>query len=357
MDKQTERIRIKDIARMAGMSVGTVDRVLHERSGVSDSSKQKVEEILKKLKYQPNMYASALASNKKYTFACLLPAHNEGDYWVNVEKGMEQAMHDFSDFNISLVIDYYDQYESGSFTLAAQKLLQSEPDGMVISPAIEKETEKIAQLLDRDHIPYVFIDSNIPHLHPLTFYGQHAQKSGHFAARMMKLMLQGEKELVIFRQINAGRLGSNQQLNREEGFRTYMKEHYPEVSMLEVNLYAKQPIEDEPILHEFFRMNPEVKHGITFNSKAYIIGEYMQKQGRHDFKLMGYDLLQRNVDCLKGGTIEFIIAQQPSMQGYNSIENLCSHLILKKTIKKCHYVPINLLSVENLDFYLDAHKS
>lgn len=59
-----ERIRIKDIAKMADVSVGTVDRVIHGRSGVSEASRKRVEEILKQLDYQPNMYASALASNK-----------------------------------------------------------------------------------------------------------------------------------------------------------------------------------------------------------------------------------------------------------------------------------------------------
>mgnify|MGYP000680102411 CR=1 FL=1 len=86
MDKQVERIRIKDIAQMAEVSVGTVDRVLHGRTGVSEASRKKVENILKQLDYQPNMYASALASNKKYIFACLLPLHAKGDYWVDVEK-------------------------------------------------------------------------------------------------------------------------------------------------------------------------------------------------------------------------------------------------------------------------------
>ena len=61
----SERTRIKDIAKLAGVSVGTVDRVIHSRSGVSESSKKRVKEILKQLDYQPNMYASALASNKK----------------------------------------------------------------------------------------------------------------------------------------------------------------------------------------------------------------------------------------------------------------------------------------------------
>lgn len=73
VDKQTARIRIKDIAQMAEVSVGTVDRVLHGRTGVSEASRKKVENILKQLDYQPNMYASALASNKSmYLPACCL---------------------------------------------------------------------------------------------------------------------------------------------------------------------------------------------------------------------------------------------------------------------------------------------
>ena len=55
MNKLPERIRIKDIARLADVSVGTVDRVLHGRTGVSEASRKRVEEILKQLDYQPNM--------------------------------------------------------------------------------------------------------------------------------------------------------------------------------------------------------------------------------------------------------------------------------------------------------------
>lgn len=357
MDKQAERIRIKDIAHLAGVSVGTVDRVLHGRSGVSEASRKKVENILKQLDYQPNMYASALASNKKYVFACLLPQHAAGEYWTYVENGMKRAIKAFSDFNISLVSGYYDQYMPGDFRRAGEKLLEEAPDGLVISPTIESETTGFAGELQARSIPYIFIDSNIPSLKPLAFYGQHAKQSGYFAARIMKMLMQDQTELVIFRQINEGRLGSNQQLHREEGFYSYMKEHHPNLTMLELNLYAKRPGEDETLLNDFFREHPELSYGITFNSKAYIIGEYMEKQHRKNFHLMGYDLLERNVNCLRKGSIDFIIAQQPSLQGYNSIASLCDHLILKKTIKECNYMPINFLSIENIDFYLDMHRN
>lgn len=268
---------------------------------------------------------------------------------------MQQAITRFSDFNVSLSDYYYDQYESGAFIESGMRILEAQPDGVILSPTVEEETERFVSLLREAGIPYVFIDSNIARLEPLAFYGQHAQRSGYFAARMLRLLASGEPEIVIFRQINEGRLGSNQQLHREEGFYEYMKEHCPELKMWELNLYAKQPGEDASLLDDFFAAHPNVKCGITFNSKAYIIGEYMQRHGRTDFHLMGYDLLRRNVACLKAGVIDFIIAQQPTVQGYNSIECLCNHLILRKKVKDCNYMPINLITTENIDFYFDAH--
>ena len=68
-----ENIRIKDIAERAGVSVGTVDRVLHNRPNVSKKALEKVNKALEEMDYKPNMYASALAYNKSYTFTSCCP--------------------------------------------------------------------------------------------------------------------------------------------------------------------------------------------------------------------------------------------------------------------------------------------
>ncbi len=304
MNKLPERIRIKDIARLADVSVGTVDRVLHGRTGVSEASRKRVEEILKQLDYQPNMYASALASNKKYLFVCLLPQHKEGDYWTDVELGMKRAVETFSDFHITLSVMYYDQYEYSSFINAGEEILKQEPDGVLLAPTIPEMTARFTDKLQEREIPYIF----------------------------------------------------NQQENREKGFRKYMQEHFPDCKIVELNLYAKRPDEDEALMNRFFQENPQVTCGITFNSKVYIIGEYLIGHNMKNFKLIGYDLLHRNVSCLKEGAVDFLIAQQPTAQGYSGVESLCNHLIFKKEVKQCNYMPITLLAVENVDFYLDAHK-
>ena len=125
---------------------------------------------------------------------------------------------------------------------------------------------------------------------------------------------------------------------------------------MELNLYAKRPDEDEALMNAFFKENPQISSGITFNSKVYIVGEYLLKHDKKNFKLIGYDLLRRNVSCLKEGAVDFLIAQQPTAQGYNGVESLCNHLIFKKEVKQCNYMPITLLALENVDYYLDAHK-
>ncbi|MDO4165169.1 MAG: LacI family DNA-binding transcriptional regulator [Bacteroides sp.] len=347
-----ERVRIKDIAKMADVSVGTVDRVIHGRSGVSESSRKRVEEILKQLDYQPNMYASALASNKKYTFACLLPQHEEGEYWTDVETGIWDALDTYSDFNITVHISYYDPYDYHSFASASEEILNQEPDGVMLAPTALQYTQTFTEELLKRNTPYIYIDSNLQEEPALAFFGQNSHQSGFFAARML-MLLAGEdaKEIVIFRKINEGIVGSNQQERREIGFREYMHIHHPHCRIWELDLHAKRDSEDTQMLDDFFRTHPNVKNGITFNSKAYIIGEYLQKCGMEDFNLMGYDLLQRNVDCLKQGSIFFLIAQQPTLQGFDGIKALCDHLILKKEVARVNFMPIDLLTKENIEFY------
>lgn len=209
----------------------------------------------------------------------------------------------------------------------------------------------VTDALNELGIPYIYIDSQIKDAPPLAFFGQNSHQSGYFAARMLMLLAVNDREIVIFRKIHEGVIGSNQQESREIGFRQYMQEHHPACNILELNLHADLNIEDSRMLDDFFREHPDVKHGITFNSKVYIIGEYLQQRRKSDFSLIGYDLLERNVTCLKEGTVSFLIAQQPELQGFNSIKTLCDHLIFRKEVTCTNYMPIDLLTKENIDYY------
>ena len=190
--------------------------------------------------------------------------HVEGEYWTAVEKGITDAVAAFSDFNISIKMCYYDAYDYTSFTSAGNAIIAEHPDGVIVSPTIPQITRNFTDHLNEFSIPYIFIDSNIPDLHPLAFYGQNSERSGYFAAKMLMLMSDKADEIVIFRQIKEGIIGSNQQENRDKGFRIYMKEHFPSCRITELNLHPKYPIEDEQLLDAYFAEHPNVTWIMVF---------------------------------------------------------------------------------------------
>ena len=84
-------VTINDVAKAAGVSKGTVDRVIHNRGEVSKKSRDKVLKVIEELGYKPNVYASMLASQKKRSIYCVIPEHSSGDFWSLTAKGLVEA--------------------------------------------------------------------------------------------------------------------------------------------------------------------------------------------------------------------------------------------------------------------------
>ena len=227
---ETGKIRIKDIAERAGVSVGTVDRVLHERPNVSPKALAKVKKALEEMDYKPNRFASALAYNKSYTFFMVLPKHESEAYWEEIEEGASTACDRLRDFSISVKIQYYNRFDTTTFSKTMTDILKQEPDGVVIVPSQLDITRKYTDIMHDQQVPFILLDSYMPDLRPLAFFGQDSFSSGYFAARMLMIIASKEKEIMLMKQMRNGNVASKQQENRETGFRHYMHDHFPNVS-------------------------------------------------------------------------------------------------------------------------------
>lgn len=348
----TDKIRIKDIALTAGVSVGTVDRVLHARPNVSKEAKAKVDKAIKEMDYHPNMYASALAYNKSYTFYFILPKHESEAYWEEIEEGAMNACDKRRDFHVHVKIAYYRRYDYGTFVKITEECLKTNPDGVVVVPSRLDFTRTFTDKLHSMNIPFVLLDSYMPDLRPLSFYGQDSFSSGYFAAKMLMLLASKEKEIMVMKQMKRGNVASKQQENRETGFRHYMRDHFPEIKIYEVNLPLDVEREEYTnILDKYFKEHPNTHHCITFNSKAHLVGDYLLKSNRREVQIMGYDMVAKNAECLRQGSISFLIAQHAYMQGFSCVESLFEAIVLKKKVEPVNYMPIEILTKENVDFY------
>ena len=80
---------------------------------------------------------------------------------------------------------------------------------------------------------------------------------------------------------------------------------------------------------------------------------YLQRKKQKLDALVGYDLLQKNVEYLKSGEVNYLIGQRPGLQGYCGVKALCNHIVFKKPVTAVKYMPIDVLMKENIDFYFE----
>ncbi|MDR3339556.1 MAG: substrate-binding domain-containing protein [Candidatus Symbiothrix sp.] len=349
------RIGIKDIALLAGVSKGTVDRVIHNRGEVSIKSREAVQKAIKDLDYSPNLFARSLASRKHYRFVCVIPKYQPGDYWETADLSFDEAVRSFTDYNVSIEKRYFDQLDASSFAAAAESVFSQLPDGVILAPFFRTETLAFVAKLKTQNIPFSFFDSMIEDADFLTYYGQNSFQSGYIAAKLLLEGLPENAEILVVRTQRKKNVLSNQTANRNRGFIEYIKKRGLErkLKLVEVWLADDDEKANFSLLQNVFSMNRSIKAAITFNSKAYRLAMYLEKMHRTDVRLLGYDLLEKNVSYLKQGVISFLIAQRPDKQVYCSLRDMCRKLIFKQEVTRVNYVPVDLLIKDNIDYYID----
>lgn len=86
------KITIKDVAKEANVATSTVSRVLANSDKISDKTKERVNEAIKKLNYTPNIIARGLANNKTRILAVILPKEAENifanPFFIQAMKGI-----------------------------------------------------------------------------------------------------------------------------------------------------------------------------------------------------------------------------------------------------------------------------
>ena len=350
---EDQNYTIKDIAQMAGVSAGTVDRVLHNRGDVSQKSKEKVQKVLDEINYQPNVFAIGLAAKKKYTITCMIPYYMEHDYWHSVATGIERARQELRPFNVSVDYLHYKHGDRKSYQDACQKIEKSNTDALLLAPNFREDTLSMLAYLKDKNIPFAFIDFDIEEAKALKYIGQDSYKSGYIAAKILMRNYQQGQELILFLNNNKDNPAEIQMKRRLEGFMKYISEEHKDIAIHEVILNKNNPEKNNEILSDFFRKHPKATLGAVFNSRVYQVGHYLREKGQNMTGQIGYDLLRNNTDLLKSGEVTYLIGQRPGLQGYCGVKTLCDNIVFKKSVEPLKYMPIDILIKENIDFYFE----
>jgi len=345
---ESQKYTIKDIANLAGVSKGTVDRVLHKRGKVSQKSLAAVNKVLDAIDFQPNILARSLKNSKVYRICALLPNPEKDIYWQSCVEGVNQAASEFKSFGIHIEIRYFNIESIDSFEKENMSILNQSPDAVLLAPLFQMQSIQIIEMYHANNIIVSIFNNQIDSKFEINYVGQALYKSGRVAARLMESIIHEKKKLVIIH-IDEALNNANHMKNKEKGFRSYFDELTQDAYRITTLNVKNSELEDA--LAKYLNDDTDVSGIFVSTSKTYLVANALQKTNSN-VKIVGYDLIEENVKHLKNKSIDYLIHQNPKQQTYLSIVYLAENFLFDKNIPRQKLLPIDIINSENVDSYV-----
>lgn len=347
-------ITIKDIAKKAKVSTGTVDRVLHKRGRVAPKVEEKILRIIKEMEYEPNFIARALSSKKKYTVAVLIPDESYDNYWFAPKEGIKKSFKELKQFGLDVKFYFFDPYTASSFVDKASELTLDNPDGIILTPIFHREVLPYFENWKKSDIPFVIFNTEIPDFEPLSYIGQDSYQSGYLAGKLIHYGL-SEPCTILIAHFDEETTNAVHLEKKENGFRNYFLQNNlsQKYKILRVEITRPNYAAFVAQMDNVFESNPDIKGVFVTTSKAFEIASYFNQKHIQDINIVGYDLLSKNLHYLKNNTISFLINQNPKGQGYWSLKLMTDKIIFNKEVPLLKYLPLDIITKENANYFTE----
>lgn len=336
---------IKEIAELAGVSRGTVDRVLNNRGSVNARTAEKILEIAKALDYRPNRAGLALAAQKRRLKLGVILFGNSNPFFDEVMKGVRYQEEKFASYNCQIVIKQI-SYDAKEQLSAIDELLAEEVHGIVLAPYNAPEiVQKINTLSDMG-IPVVTTNTDVSNSKRIAYVGSNDFLSGETAGGLMGLMTSGEIHAGII-------LGSRQILchtDRASGFQSCLQKKYPRIHIAALLQNQDDEVESFHVTQQLLQAHPELNAlyfaagGVYGGCKA-VLAENRSER----ITIITHDKVDTTRALVKEGIISATICQQPFIQGSKSLDILFNYLTAGELPEKeLNYVTVDIRIAENI---------
>ena len=344
-------ITIKDIAREANVSEGTVDRVIHNRSGVSKKTEAKVKKVLERHNFKVNPVASALAMKKKHQISVLIPEYNDSDlFWKSPYLGVLKAADDVKNFGVQINSFTFNQSNAKSYLSAFQDVLETEPTAVIMVPNFSDETKQIINRLEALNIPYLFLNIDIEGFNNMAYVGQDSYTAGYIAGKLMHFNNPQPCEFLII-QSSQNITKNNAISNRVKGFKDFFFKNEIDSTPQTLKIEdINNVIEAKEVINLYLQTHPQIKGVFVPSSRIYKVVDCMEEHHLKNLQLIGFDNTPQNTECLTNDSVAFLISQKPFDQGYKSVRLLAEYLIHNKIPERKTYLPIDILIKENVKY-------
>lgn len=314
---------IKEIAELAGVSRGTVDRVLNHRGFVSPDTERKVLEIASLLHYQPNKAGMALAAQKKKYHIGVLLFGEENPFFDEVIDGLNFRQSELSIYGCTTTVRRI-PFDLSTQLDAMEELRAEGIHGLILSPYNAAEIREKIDAFWEEGIPCVTVNTDIPHSRRIAYVGSDYYKCGQIAGGLLCLMTHGQTTAGII-------TGSHNILCHEErisGFSDYIAARRAPVCVTDIIENGDDDYKSYGAVSALLAARPDLNAlyftaaGVYGGCRAILDAGLKQMP-----VVITFDAVPTTKKMLAKGVITATICQHPKEQGVRSLSLLVDYLL------------------------------
>lgn len=339
-------VTIKQIAELANVSRGTVDKVLNDRPGVKNETRKKVLEIAEGLNYQPNFIGKALVQSKDPIKIGIILTPEYNPFIQEMLLGVKNAQEEYKAFGIEVNIKMPISLEPAEQISILTELENDRVSGIAVFPIDDDRVRtKINQLIDSG-IAVITFNSKLQGTNDMCFIGQDHKKGGRTVAGLMSKLLPEGGEVGII--ISSYNLSCHK--DRLQGFVDKINLNSFPIHILDIRENQDRKDEAFKITLEYFNKVPELKGIYITGGGVSGVGNALRILEKTDqVALICHDLVPETLKLLEDGTVDFALGQSPEFQGYQLVKILFDYLIKKVRPSDTYIeVPITISTQDSL---------
>lgn len=345
---------IRDVAKLANVSIGTVDRVLHNRDGVSAETAKIVKEAVKKLNYEPSKIAQALATHKKKIKLGVIYPDVEYYFWNEVYKGIKETQKSLEPYGVEIIIKTTDTYNYQEQLEALNYLQDIGVHGVATMPFHPSKLNKKINDMFEQGIPIVNFVSDAPKSKRICFVGIDNLKSGVLAGKLMELYLRGKGNIAV--------IGVHRDVlcieDRVYGFVNKVQNEYPDINIIgiynipgHIDDYNKYRQEVTKITENIIENNPDLNGIYVTNSLTSCTGNVVLKHNKtNEIKVIGHENSKEIRDLINDGVINATIYQNQFEEVVLALNILYDYITTNKKVESnIVYTKSGIMVKENIE--------
>ena len=343
-------ITIQEIADLAGVSRGTVDRVLNNRGNVKAETASKIREIAGKLDYKPNKLGQALSIKKRnLCFGYILYSTPEDNpFFTQVVEGIECKAKELEEYGVTVLIRYAELDNKDKQIELIDELVATGINGLAITPLDDDDvTKKLVELANLG-IPCVTVNSDLKDSKRIAYVGSEYMKSGQTAGALMRIATEGDARIGVV-------IGSSKILchtERVRGFKENLEKYAPSAKIVETVKNHDDDIESFEVVSMLLQNHPEINALYLASGGVYGACRAVKsfKSGaNNDIKIIAHDCIATTEELIEEGIITATVCQQPKIQGSLPLDLLFEYVGMDITPQdEINYTQIEIKIRENM---------